>query len=97
MPDTANQSSPNWFKPLLQAWPAIVVLALLALVPTISSMLDNPFIIRLFTRVVIFAIVAVALNFVLVYGALVSMVHAVFFGIGAYFCQHSLSVPLALL
>lgn len=62
----------------------MLVLILLALVPTISQVIDNPFIIRLFTRVVIFAIVAVALNFVLGFGALVSMMHAGLFGIGAY-------------
>ena len=67
-----------------QSWPALLALVLLALVPTISQAIDNPFIIRLFTRVVIFAIVAVALNFVLGFGALVSMMHAGLFGIGAY-------------
>ena len=54
-----------------------------ALVPTISQMLENPFLIRLFTRVLIFAIVATALNFVLGFGALVSMMHAGLFGVGA--------------
>jgi branched-chain amino acid transport system permease protein len=69
---------------LLGAWPIIVVLGLLALVPTLSSALDNPFLIRLFTRAVIFAMAAVALNFVLGFGGLVSLMHAGLAGIGAY-------------
>lgn len=69
---------------LVSAWPILTGLVLLALVPTIAQAVDNPFLIRLFTRVVIFAIVAVALNFVLGFGALVSMMHAGLFGIGAY-------------
>lgn len=69
---------------LRSAWPIIVGVALLALVPTIAQLTDNPFLIRLFTRVLIFAIVATALNFVLGFGALVSMMHAGLFGVGAY-------------
>ena len=69
---------------LITAWPALVVLLLLALVPTISRVLENPFLIRLFTRAVIFSIVAVSLNFVLGFGGLVSLMHAGFFGVGAY-------------
>jgi branched-chain amino acid transport system permease protein len=46
--------------------------------------LDDPFLIRLFTRIVIFAIAAVALNFVLGYGGLASLFHASFMGVGGY-------------
>ena len=86
MPDPAKNiaAAPRPWTPLLAAWPVLALLAALALVPTISAAIDNPFLIRLFTRAVIFAIVAVSLNFVLGYGALVSMTHAGFFGIGAY-------------
>ena len=75
---------PRALSRIVAAWPILVVLAALALVPTISAAFDNPFIIRLFTRAVIFAIVAVSLNFVLGYGELVSVMHAGFFGVGAY-------------
>lgn len=61
-----------------------MILVVLASIPLIATMTDNPFLIRLFTRVVIFAIVAVALNFVLGFGGLVSMVHAALFGVGSY-------------
>ena len=62
----------------------IVLLALLALAPTLSNAVDNPFLIRLFTRAVIFAMAAVALNVVLGYGGLVSLMHAGLAGVGAY-------------
>jgi branched-chain amino acid transport system permease protein len=66
------------------AWPILLVLALLALVPTLSSLVDNPFLVRLFTRAVIFALVASALNFILGFGGLISLMHAGLFGVGAY-------------
>lgn len=69
---------------LALSWAPVVTLLALAAIPFIAAVTDNPFLIRLFTRVVIFAIVAVALNFVLGFGGMVSMVHAALFGIGAY-------------
>lgn len=84
MPETQPNAGNATGALLRGAWPAIVCIALLALVPTLSAMFDNPFLIRLFTRVLIFAIVAVALNFVLGFGGLVSMMHAGLFGVGAY-------------
>jgi branched-chain amino acid transport system permease protein len=69
---------------LRDSWPILVVLALLALAPTLSTLLENPFLVRLFTRAVIFAMAAVALNFVLGFGGLVSLMHAGLAGIGAY-------------
>ncbi len=87
MPEPMKHSAPeasSFAGALKSTWPILVALGALALVPTISAAIDNPFLIRLFTRAVIFAIVAVALNFVLGFGAMVSMMHAAFFGIGAY-------------
>ncbi len=68
----------------LSGWPVLLALLALALVPTLSTTLDNPFLVRLFTKAVIFAIAAVALNFVLGFGGLVSLMHASLAGIGAY-------------
>ncbi|SFL39061.1 branched-chain amino acid ABC transporter permease [Shimia aestuarii] len=45
---------------------------------------DEPFLITLSTRAVIFAIAGVGLNFALGIGGLVSLGHAAFFGIGGY-------------
>src|ERR1700730_12956999 len=73
----------------------------LALLPWLAVRLDDPFLVRLFTRIVIFAIAAVALNFVLGFGGLASLFHASFMGIGGYvvgvFARHdSNETPLML-
>ena len=60
------------------------LLILLLAVPLAALMLDEPFIITLATRAVIFAIAGVGLNLALGYGGLVSLGHAAFFGIGGY-------------
>jgi branched-chain amino acid transport system permease protein len=62
----------------------VMVMAALALLPWLALRLDDPFLVRLFTRIVIFAIAAVALNFVLGFGGLASLFHASFMGIGGY-------------
>ncbi|HMN73714.1 MAG TPA: branched-chain amino acid ABC transporter permease [Rhodoblastus sp.] len=62
----------------------LLILAALAATPLIALALDDPFIVKVATRVVIFAIAAVALNFIVGYGGLVSLCHAGFFGIGGY-------------
>jgi branched-chain amino acid transport system permease protein len=60
------------------------LLAGLALVPVIASLIGEPYYVTLFTRVVILALAAVGLNLILGYGALVSFGHAMYIGIGAY-------------
>ena len=45
---------------------------------------DEPFLITLTTRAIIFAIAGVGLNFALGFGGLVSLGHAAFFGLGGY-------------
>ena len=62
----------------------IAVLAALLVVPLWAMVADAPFTITLTTRVVILAIAAVGLNIALGIGGLVSLGHAVFFGIGGY-------------
>ncbi len=64
--------------------PHLVILTALAVVPLLSWWLHDPFLIRLFTRIVIFATAAVALNLVLGFAGLVSLLHAGFMGIGGY-------------
>lgn len=58
--------------------------AVLALVPVFAQSFDEPFLVSLFTRFVIYAIAAVSLDLILGYGALVSFGHATFFGLGGY-------------
>ncbi len=60
----ARSSSAPAFAPRV-SWAPLAILAFLAFVPLVAAVTDNPFLVRLFTRVVIFAIVAVALNLVL--------------------------------
>ena len=66
------------------SWMAVVLLVALALVPVIAKLIDQPFYITLFTRIVIFAIAAVGLHLILGYGAMVSFGHALYLGVGAY-------------
>jgi branched-chain amino acid transport system permease protein len=62
----------------------LVALALLAAVPPIATLLDQPFYLDLFRRVMIFALAALSLNLILGYGGMISFGHAVFLGVGAY-------------
>ena len=66
-------------------WLAAPLLVLaLALVPPLSIALGDPFLVKVATRIVVFAIVAVALDLVVGFGGLVSLCHAGLFGIGGY-------------
>ncbi len=62
---------------------ALVLLAFLA-IPVWAILADEPFTITLATRAAILALAAVGLNIALGIGGLVSLGHAVFFGIGGY-------------
>src|SRR5690606_14030645 len=60
------------------------LLILLGLVPVIAHLLDDAFMLTLFTRIVIMALAAVSLNLILGYGGLISFGHAAYIGIGGY-------------
>ncbi|MEM6660799.1 MAG: branched-chain amino acid ABC transporter permease [Pseudomonadota bacterium] len=62
----------------------VAVAGILASIVVYALLADEPFLITLATRVVIFAIAAVGLNLALGYGGLVSFGHAAFFGIGGF-------------
>ena len=62
----------------------ILVVALLAAIPLWAYVSDEPFTITLSTKVAILALAGVGLNFALGLGGLVSLGHAMFFGIGGY-------------
>ncbi|MGP6088221.1 branched-chain amino acid ABC transporter permease [Antarctobacter jejuensis] len=62
----------------------LAVLAGLIALPLYAHMADEPFTITLATRAVILSLAAVGLNIALGIGGLVSLGHAVFFGIGGY-------------
>ena len=63
---------------------ATLLLVGLLLVPLWAAVVDAPFTITLATRVSILALAAVGLNIALGVGGLVSLGHAIFFGIGGY-------------
>ena len=63
--------------------PWIVLLALAAF-PLIAVPLDLGFYVSFVRRVMIFALAAASLNFILGYGGMVALGHAAFFGAGAY-------------
>ncbi len=72
----------NWLK--LFRHHSTLFFGLMALVPLYATVFDQPFAISLFTRVGIFAIAALSLNFILGYGGMVSLGHAAYVGLGAY-------------
>jgi branched-chain amino acid transport system permease protein len=58
--------------------------AALLLLPPLAGLAGEPFAVSLFSRILIYAIAAVSLDLLLGFGAMVSLGHAAFFGIGAY-------------
>lgn len=62
----------------------LLTIVVLALVPLLTHWFDRPFYLDLATRLVILAIAATSLNFILGYGGMISFGHAAYIGIGAY-------------
>ncbi len=62
----------------------LVLIALLAMVPPLAKLLGDPFLVKVATRVVVFAIAAIGLNLIVGYAGLVSLLQAGFFGVGGY-------------
>src|SRR5512145_3467020 len=76
-----------------------VLLGLLAVAPLLARLGPESYILSLLTRAMILAIAVVSLDLLVGYGALVSLGHAAFLGIGAYavaiLSQHGLVDVLA--
>jgi branched-chain amino acid transport system permease protein len=60
------------------------LLAFLVLLPVYTGATGNPFLLTLFTRIVILALAATSLNLILGYGGMVSFGHAAYLGVGGY-------------
>ena len=60
------------------------MLLLAATLPWVAGLTDQTYYIGFVRRIMIFAIAAASLNFIMGYGGMVSLGHAAFFGIGAY-------------
>lgn len=73
---------------MLQLSPRSIVagalLLLLALVPVYAHWQNEPFLLALFGRVLVYGIAALALNLLLGFGGMVSFGHALYLGLGAY-------------
>ena len=67
-------------KTLAIAGGALLLLAL----PPLATLLDEPYMVTLFSRILIYALAAVSLDLMLGFGGMVSLGHAAFFGVGAY-------------
>ncbi|MEM6500132.1 MAG: branched-chain amino acid ABC transporter permease [Pseudomonadota bacterium] len=65
----------------LVIWVGLLILVAL---PPIAQAIGDPFLIKLVTRMLIYGLAAAALDLIVGYGALVSLGHGAFFGIGAY-------------
>src|SRR5215467_4205718 len=93
-------TSPDRPRGGLQALPACIFLAF-ALIPIVALFAGGTYLVSLGSRVMIFAIAAVALDLIVGYGALVSFGHAAFIGIGAYavgiLASHGISEALVAL
>jgi len=61
-----------------------LVLLVLAVLPLLTQVFDQRYLLSIGTRIVIWAIAAISLNMILGYGGMVSFGHAMFFGIGGY-------------
>jgi branched-chain amino acid transport system permease protein len=57
---------------------------LLLALPVVAGAAGEPYLVSLFSRILIYALAAVSLDLMLGFGGLVSLGHAAFFGIGAY-------------
>ncbi|MHA7875432.1 branched-chain amino acid ABC transporter permease [Roseivivax sp.] len=63
---------------------AAVLFVLFALVPPVVTALGDPFLVLVATRILAYAIAALALDLILGYGAMVSFGHAAYLGFGTY-------------
>jgi branched-chain amino acid transport system permease protein len=61
-----------------------VAAVLLLVLPPLAQATGQPFLVNLFTRIVIYAIAAVSLDLILGFGGMVSFGHAAWFGLGGY-------------
>ena len=61
-----------------------LVFVILYLLPPVVQISGHDYLISLFSRIIIYGLVAISLDLMLGYGGMVSLGHAAFFGIGAY-------------
>lgn len=62
----------------------LLCLGVFALLPLLAQLLNEPFLVSIFTRLAIYGLAAASLDLLIGYGAMVSFGHAAFFGLGGY-------------
>jgi len=62
----------------------VALLIFLVLLPVYAAVFGKPFMVTLFSRIIILAMAAVSLNLIMGYGGMVSFGHAVYIGVGGY-------------
>ncbi len=62
----------------------LVGAGLFAAIPPLAEFFGEPFLVSLFSRVLIYALAAASLDLILGFGGMVSFGHAAYFGVGAY-------------
>lgn len=67
-----------------KTWLAGALLIVFALVPLYAALAAEPYFMTLFARIMIYSLAALALNFILGFGGLASLGHALYLGLGAY-------------
>lgn len=67
-----------------RAWAATILFAAFAILPLIAAGLGDSYLVVIATRILCYAIAALALDLILGYGGMVSFGHAAYLGIGAY-------------
>ena len=77
----SSSTSPSRWK--AAAWPLAILLAL-ALFPPVAAALGLDFYIGFVRRVLVVALAAASLNFIMGFGGMVALGHAGFMGVGAY-------------
>lgn len=68
----------------VRIWILSVAFVLLAALPLLTALFDQPFYLTLASRIMIFAIAAISLDLILGFGGMVSLGHAAYMGVGAY-------------
>ncbi|QFS84959.1 leucine/isoleucine/valine transporter permease subunit (plasmid) [Roseivivax sp. THAF40] len=63
---------------------ALILFAIFAALPPVAAAIDDPFLVLIGTRILAYAIAALALDLILGYGAMVSFGHAAYLGFGTY-------------
>ncbi len=81
IPDETHVERTTWWRPLLIT---VLVLVLVGIAPFLVDAVGLGYLQRSLTRVVILGLAAVALDFIVGYGGLVSLGHAMFLALGSY-------------